>query len=153
MPGMEKTFFIFCDASGQGLGCVIMQDGLMVAYASRQLRKREEHYLTPNLELAIVVHVLKIWRYYLAEKRCELYTDHKSLNYIFTQLNPSHRQQKRLDLIKDYDPGINYYPRNVNVVADAWSQRTHLRQLDVEIIDRSSCASSSTTSTIGLLLI
>ena len=84
MPSMETPFFIFSDASGQGLGCVIMQDGLVVAYASWQLRKHEEHYPTPDLELAIVVHALKIWRYYLMEKRCEFYTDHKSLKFIFT---------------------------------------------------------------------
>jgi hypothetical protein len=84
MPSMEKSFSIFCDALGQGLGSVLMQDGPVVAYTSRQLRMHEEHYPTPDLELAIVVHALKIWRYYLMEKRCELYIDHKSLKYIFT---------------------------------------------------------------------
>jgi hypothetical protein len=91
MPVMKKPFSIFCDASGQRLGCVLMQDGPVVAYASWQLRKREEHYLTLDLELAIVVHTLKIWRYYLMEKRCELYMDHMSLKYIFTQLDLSLR--------------------------------------------------------------
>jgi hypothetical protein len=91
MPVMKKPFSIFCDASGQCLGCVLMQDGPVVAYASWQLRKREEHYLTLDLELAIVVHTLKIWRYYLMEKRCELYMDHMSLKYIFTQLDLSLR--------------------------------------------------------------
>jgi hypothetical protein len=91
MPSMEKPFLIFCDASGQDLGCLLMQDGPMVAYASRQLRKREEHYPTPDLELAVVVHALKIWRYYLMEKRCGLCTDHMSLEYIFTQLDLSLR--------------------------------------------------------------
>jgi hypothetical protein len=61
-----------------------MQDGHMVAYASRQLRKHEVHYPTHALELAAIVHALKIWRYYLMGKRCELYTDHNSLKYIFT---------------------------------------------------------------------
>jgi hypothetical protein len=61
-----------------------MQDGHMVAYASRQLRKQEAHYPTHDLELAVVVHALKIWRHYLMGERCELYTDHKSLKYIFT---------------------------------------------------------------------
>jgi hypothetical protein len=84
MPDMEKPFSIFCDASGQGLGCVLMQDSHVVAYASWQLRKHEVHYLTHDLELAVVVHVLKIWRRYLLGKRCELYMDHKSLKYIFT---------------------------------------------------------------------
>jgi hypothetical protein len=69
-----------------------MQDGPMVAYASRQLRKRQEYYPTPNLELAVVVHALKIWRYYLMENRCELYMNHTSLKYIFTQLDLSFRQ-------------------------------------------------------------
>jgi hypothetical protein len=69
-----------------------MQDFHMVAYASQKLRTREEHHLTPDLELAIMVHALKIWRYYLLEKRCELYTDHKSLQYIFTRPNLSFRQ-------------------------------------------------------------
>jgi hypothetical protein len=89
---MEKLFSIYRDASGQGLGCVLMQDGHVVAYASRQLRKHEAHYLTYDLELATVVHALKIWRHYLMEKRCDLYTDHKS--YIFTQSNLNLRQRR-----------------------------------------------------------
>jgi hypothetical protein len=60
MPDMEKQFSIFCDASDQGLGCVLMEDGHVVAYASRQLRKHEEKYPTHDLELAVVVHALKI---------------------------------------------------------------------------------------------
>jgi hypothetical protein len=74
MLDMEKSFSIYCDASGQGLGCVLMQDGHVVAYASRHLRKHEAHYPTHDLELAAVVHTLKIWRHYFMGKRCELYT-------------------------------------------------------------------------------
>jgi hypothetical protein len=96
MPDMEKLFYIYCDVSGQGLGCVLMQDGHVVAYASRQLRKHEAHYLTHDLELADVVHALKIWRHYLMGKRCELYTDHKNLKYIFTQSNLNLRQRRWL---------------------------------------------------------
>jgi hypothetical protein len=84
MPDTEKLFSIYCDASGQGLGCLLMQDGRVVACASRQLRKHEVNYLTHDLELTVVVHILKIWRHYLLGKRCDLYTDHKSLKYIFT---------------------------------------------------------------------
>jgi hypothetical protein len=84
MPEMEKSFSIYCDALGLGIGCVLMQDARMVAYASRQLRKHEVNYLTHDLELAVVVHNLKIWMHYLLGKSCELYTDHKSLKYIFT---------------------------------------------------------------------
>jgi hypothetical protein len=77
MPNMEKSFSVYCNASGQGLECILMQDGHVVAYASRQLRKHEEHYLTHDIELAAVVHALKIWRHYLIGKRCEIYSDHK----------------------------------------------------------------------------
>jgi hypothetical protein len=116
MPDMEKPFSIYCDASGQGLGCVLMQDDRVVAYASRQLRKHEEKYPTHDLELAAVVHALKIWRHYIIGKRSEVYSDHKSLKYIFTQPDLNLRQQRWLELIKDYDLGINYHPGKANVV-------------------------------------
>jgi hypothetical protein len=116
MPKMEKLFLIYCDASGHGLGCVLMQDGHVVAYDSRLLRKHEEKYLTHDLELAVVVHALKIWRYYIIGKRCEVYSDHKSLKYIFTQPDLNLRQRRWLELIKDYDLGINYHPGKANVV-------------------------------------
>jgi hypothetical protein len=87
MLDLEKPFSIYCDASGQGLGCVLMQDGHVVVYASRLLRKHVVNYLTHDLELATVVQALKIWRHYLMGKRCEVYTYHKSLKFIFTQTN------------------------------------------------------------------
>ena len=87
LPDLTKSFSIYCDASRQGLGCVLMQEGRVVAYASRQLRKHKLNYPTHDLELAAVVHALKIWRNYLIGHKCEIYTDHKSLKYIFTQLD------------------------------------------------------------------
>jgi hypothetical protein len=131
MPDMEKPFSIYCDASGQGLGCVLMQDGHVVAYDSRQFRKHKEKYLTHNLELAAVVHALKIWRHYIIGKRCEVYSDHKSLKYIFTQPNLNLRQRRWLELIKDYDLGINYHPSKANVVAGTLSRRSHLKMLAI----------------------
>jgi hypothetical protein len=132
MPDMEKSFSIYCDASGLRLGCVLMQVGHAVAYASRQLRKHEVDYPTHDVELVAVVHTLKIWRHYLMGKRCELYTDHKSLKYIFTQLNLNLRQRRWLELIKDYDLGINYHPGKANVVANTLSHRSHVSQLVVD---------------------
>jgi hypothetical protein len=129
MPNVERSFSIYCDASGQGLGCVLMQDGHVVAYASRQLRKHEEKYPTHDLELAAIVHALKIWRHYIIGKICEVYSDHKSLKYIFTQPDFNLRQQKWLELIKDYDLEINYHPGKANVVADALSRRFHVNML------------------------
>jgi hypothetical protein len=129
MLDMEKPFSIYCDASGQGLGCMLMQDDHVVAYASRQLRKHVEKYPTHNLELAAVVHALKIWRHYTIGKRGEVYSDHKSLKYIFTQPDLNLGQRRWLELIKDYDLGINYHPDKANVVADALSRRSHLNML------------------------
>jgi len=91
-PNIEKPFDVFCDASKSGLGCVLMQDGRVIAYASRQLRKHEVNYPTHDLELAAVVHTLKIWRHYLLGNKCHIYTDHKSLKYIFTQSELNMRQ-------------------------------------------------------------
>jgi len=78
---------VYSDASRQGLGCVLMQDGKVVAYASRQLKPHELNYLTHDLELATVIFALKIWKHYLYGARCEVYTDHKCLKYIFTPRN------------------------------------------------------------------
>jgi hypothetical protein len=94
MPDLQKGFDIYCDACGQGLGCVLMQEGHVIAYASRQLRKHELNYPTHDLELAAVVHALKIWRDYIMGTKCQVYTDHKSLKYIFTQKDLNLRQYR-----------------------------------------------------------
>jgi hypothetical protein len=139
MPDMEKQLSIYCDSSGQGLGCILMQDGHVVAYALWQLRKHEEHYLTHDLELAAVVHALKIWRNYLIGKRCEVYSDHKSLKYIFTQPGLNLWQRRWLELIKDYDLGINYHLGKANMVADALSRRTYLNGLIMKTMPFNLC--------------
>jgi hypothetical protein len=102
-----------------------MQDGKVVTYASRQLKKHEENYPTHDSELATTVHALKIWRHYIIGHRCEIYTDHKSLKYIFTQSDLNLRQRRWLEQIKDYDVGINYHLGKSNVVADALCQKKH----------------------------
>ena len=81
----KKSFDVFCDASKNGLGCVLMQDGRVIAYASHQLRKHEVNYPTHDLELATVEHALNIWRHYLLGNVCNNFTGHKSLKYIFAQ--------------------------------------------------------------------
>ncbi|WVZ52658.1 hypothetical protein U9M48_003697 [Paspalum notatum var. saurae] len=125
LPDQQKKFIVYCDASRDGLGCVLMQEGKVIAYASRQLRKHELNYPTHDLELAAVVHALKIWRHYLYGQRCEIYTDHKSLKYIFTQNELNMRQRRWLELIKDYDMEIHYHPGKANVVADALSRKSY----------------------------
>ncbi|WVZ89999.1 hypothetical protein U9M48_036337, partial [Paspalum notatum var. saurae] len=111
---LTKSFTVYCDASKEGLGCVLMQEGRVIAYASHQLRKHEVNYPTHDMELAAVVHALKIWRHYLFGNRCEIYTDHKSLNYIFTQNELNMWQRRWLELIKDYDLEIHYHPGKAN---------------------------------------
>jgi hypothetical protein len=106
MPDIHKGFHVYYDASCLGLGCVLMQEGKVVAYALTQLRKHEQNYPTDDLELATVVPTLKIWRHYMNENRCQVFTDHKSLKYIFTQRDLNLRQHRWLELIKDYDLDI-----------------------------------------------
>jgi hypothetical protein len=85
------------------------------------LKMHERNYPTHDLELTVVVHALKTWRHYLYRQKCDVYMDHKSLKYIFTQLELNMRQRRWLDLIKDYELEIHYHPGKANVVADALS--------------------------------
>jgi hypothetical protein len=107
-----------------------MQDRKVIAYGSRQLRPHELNYPTHDLELAAVVQALKNWRHFLYGSKCELYTDHKSLKYFFTQKDLNMRQRRWLELIKDYDLTINYTPGKANIVADALSRKSTCNMLE-----------------------
>ena len=85
LPDDSGNFEIYIDASLNGLGCVLMHHGRVIAYASRQLKPHEMNYPTHDLELVVIIFALKIWRHYLYEEKCKIFTDHKSLQYIFTQ--------------------------------------------------------------------
>ncbi|KAK9143502.1 hypothetical protein Syun_012902 [Stephania yunnanensis] len=113
---------VYRDASRMGLGCVLMQEKGTVAYASRQLKIHEKNYPTHDFELAAVVFALKIWRHHLYGERFTLYTDHKSLKYLFTQKELNMRQCRWLEFLKDYDFSLEYHPGKANVVADALSR-------------------------------
>ena len=91
-PDIDRPFDVYCDASKTGLGCVLMQDGRVIAYASRQLKKHDVNYPTHDLELTAVVHALKIWRHYLLGNKVHIFIDHKSL--IFTQFELNMRQRR-----------------------------------------------------------
>jgi hypothetical protein len=105
-----------------------MQDGKVEAYASRQLKPHEQNYPTHDLEFAAVVHALKIWRHYLIGNKCDIYTDHKSLKYIFTHPDLNLRQRRWLELVKDYNLEIHYHPGKANVVADALSRKSYEKE-------------------------
>ena len=119
-------------ACQNGVSTVLMQNGKVIAYASRQLRRYEENYPTHDMELVAVVFALKIWRHYLYGEKCQIFTNHKSLRYLLTQKELNLRQRRWLELIKDYDCTIEYHPGKANVVANALSRKTsstlaHLR--------------------------
>jgi len=116
-----------------------MQEGRVIAYASRQIKPHEENYPTHDLELAAVVLALKIWRHYLLGNTSHLYTDHKSLKYIFTQAELNMRQRRWLELIKDYDLEVHYHPGKVNIVANALSHKAHCNCLTVMPKDITLC--------------
>jgi hypothetical protein len=129
LPDVHKPFLVYYDVSYTGLGCVLMQEGRVVAYLSQQLKVHEKNYPTHDLELAVVVHALKTWRHYLYGQKCDIYTNHKSLKYIFTQLELNMRQRRWLELIKDYELEIHYDPGKANVVADALSRKSQVNML------------------------
>ena len=106
-----------------------MQDRRGVSYGSRQLKAHELNYATHDLELAAVVHALNTWRHFLIGNHCEVYTDHKSLKYIFTQKELNLKQRRWLELIKDYDMRLHYHPGKANIVADALSCKSHVNTL------------------------
>ena len=113
-----------------------MQRDRVIAYASRQLKKHEVNYPTHDLELATVVFALRIWRHYLYGVPCRIFTDHKSLQYLFSQKDLNMRQRRWIELIKDYDCTIEYHPGKANVVVDALSRKpsSSLAQLKEEYL-------------------
>ncbi|GJU47252.1 putative reverse transcriptase domain-containing protein [Tanacetum coccineum] len=123
LPEGSEDFVVYCDASLKGFGAVLMQREKVIAYASRQLRKNEENYTTHDLELGAVVFALRLWRHYLYDTKCTVYTDHKSLQYILDQKELNMRQRRWIELLSDYDCVIRYHPGKANVVADALSRK------------------------------
>ncbi|GJS97623.1 putative reverse transcriptase domain-containing protein [Tanacetum coccineum] len=127
LPGGLDDFVVYCDASKQGFRSVLMQRGKVIAYASRQLKKHEKNYTTHDLELGVVVFALKIWRHYLYGTKSVIYTNYKSLQYIFDQKDLNMRQRRWIKLLSDYECEIKYHPSKANVVADSLSRKERLK--------------------------
>ena len=124
VPEQGQRYTVYCDASRDEMGCVLMQSGRVVAYGSRQLKNHEQNYPTHDLELAAIVLTLKIWHHYLYGEQFEGFSDHKSLRYIFTQRDLNMRQRRWMEYFEDYDFTLHYHPIKENVVADMLSRKS-----------------------------
>ncbi|GKC38095.1 putative reverse transcriptase domain-containing protein [Tanacetum coccineum] len=133
-PEGTKDFLVYCDASLKGYGAVLMQREKVIAYASRQLKVHEENYTTHDLELGVIVFALRLWRHYLYGKKCVVFTDHKSLQYILNQKELNLRQRRWIELLSDYDCEIRYHPRKANVVVDALNLKERNKPLRIQAL-------------------
>ena len=115
---------MYCDASKDERGYVLMQSGRVVAYGSRQLKNQERSYPTHDMELAAIVFALKIWRHYMYVERFEVFSDHKSLKYIFTQWDLNMRQRTWMKYLEDYEFTLHSHPNKENVMADALGRKS-----------------------------
>ena len=122
LPEGSNGYVIYCDASTVGLGGVLKQRDKVISYASRKLKVHENNYPTHDLELAAVVFALKIWRHYLYGVHVDVFSDHKTLQYMFTQKELNLCQRRWLEFLKDYDMSVRYHPGKANIVADALSR-------------------------------
>ncbi|GJV23905.1 putative reverse transcriptase domain-containing protein [Tanacetum coccineum] len=127
LPEGAYDFVVYCDASNQGFGCVLMQRNKVIVYASRQLKIHEKNYTTHDLELGAVVFALKTWRHYLYGTKSVIYNDHKILQHIFDQKELNMHQRGWIELFSDYDYEIRYHPSKVNVVVDALSRKERMK--------------------------
>ena len=94
LPEGSDCYVIYCDASNIGLGCVLMQLDNVISYACRHLKVHEKNYPTHELDLVEVVFLLKIWRHYLYCVHLDVFSDHKSLQYVFNQKDLNLRQRR-----------------------------------------------------------
>ena len=115
---------MYCDASKDRLGCVLMQSGRVVAYGTQQLNNHELSYPTHDMELVSIVFALKIWRHYLYGEQFEVFSDRKSLKYIFTQRDLNMGQRRWMEYLEDYDFTLHYHPSKANVVAYALNRKS-----------------------------
>ena len=124
VPERGQRYTVYCDALKGELGCLLMQSGRVVFYGSQQLKNHEWNYPTHDMELATIVFTLKIWHHYLYDEQFKVFSDHKSLKYIFTQRDLNMRQRGWMEYLEDYDFTLQYHPAKANVVANALSRKS-----------------------------
>nr|GEZ90410.1 putative reverse transcriptase domain-containing protein [Tanacetum cinerariifolium] len=136
LPKGSENCIVYCDASHKGLGAVLMQNEKVIAYASRQLKIHEKNYTTHDLELGAVVFALKMWRHYLYETKCTMFTDHKSLRHILDQKELNMRQRRWFELLSDYDCEIRYQPVKANMAQTKALKPENLTAEDVGLLHK-----------------
>nr|GEX38468.1 putative reverse transcriptase domain-containing protein [Tanacetum cinerariifolium] len=129
-----ENFIVYCDALHKGLGAILMQNEKVIAYESRQFKIHEKNYTTHDLELGAGVFALKIWRHYMYETKCTVFTDHKSLQHVLDQKELNMRQHCWLEFLSDYNCEIHYHMGKANVVADALSRKERIKPLRVRAL-------------------
>ena len=124
VPEIGQWYTLYRDASKVRLGCVLMQSGRVVVYGSHELKNHEQNYPTHDMELVAIVFTLNIWCHYLYGEQFEMYSDHKSMKYIFTQQDLNMRQRMWMEFLEDYGFTLHYHPCKTNVVADTLSRKS-----------------------------
>jgi hypothetical protein len=133
----SEIFVVYTNACKEGLGGVLMQNGHVIGYESRNIKEHERNYATHDLELSSIVHALRMWRHYLMEKILELRTDHISLRYLFEQPILNSRQTIWMEFLSEYEFDIEHIKGKENKVVDALSIRVHLMHVVVVNMHRS----------------
>jgi hypothetical protein len=121
----DKDFTVCVDASKEGLGGVLTQEGHIICYESRKIKEHERNYITHDLELAAVIHALKMWRHYIMGRKILLSTDNRDVKYLFSQPDLNVRQARRLAFLSEFDFEVRHIKGKENKVADALSKRVH----------------------------
>jgi hypothetical protein len=122
----NERFVVCTDACKEGLGGILTQNGHVIGYEFRKLKEHERNYSMHDLELASIIHALRMWRHYLMGTKFELRTYHIGLKYLFEQLTLNSRQTRWLEFLSEYDFDINHIKGKENKVVDALSRRVHL---------------------------
>ena len=134
LPDFTKQFEIECDASGIGIGGVLMQEGKPIAYFSEKLNGAQLNYPAYDKELYALVRVPEVWQHYLWPKEFIIHSDHEALKYLKSQSNLNKHHAKWVEFIESFPYIIKYKKGKDNVVVDALSRKNMLlTQLDVQV--------------------